>query len=200
MTSTHDIIKVRQFSEETLNDFPSTPNEYPFVKMGDFAIAKDTGKTYICSAVSPAVAWTQVGGAVVGGEAFPIGSVFISVVATDPADLLGYGTWASIGAGKTLVGLDSGDTDFDTVEETGGSKTNTPSAHSGAAVADHAAKNTDQAGVGATQRGTTTSTLTLKAHVHNISAYVHSVTQPDNHSALSVVQPYIVVYFWKRTA
>lgn len=39
---------------------------------------------------------------------------------------------------------------------------------------DHTAKNTDQAGVGATQRGSTTSTLTLKAHVHNISAYSHS--------------------------
>lgn len=28
----------------------------------------------------------------------------------------------------------------------------------------------------------------------------HAVTQPSNHSALSVVQPYIVVYMWKRTA
>lgn len=28
----------------------------------------------------------------------------------------------------------------------------------------------------------------------------HSVTQPSDHSAMSVVQPYVVVYFWKRTA
>jgi len=60
------------------------------------------------------------------GEAFPVGSVFISVVATDPATLLGYGTWAAFGSGKVLVGLDPGDTDFDVVEETGGSKTVTP--------------------------------------------------------------------------
>ena len=31
-----------------------------------------------------------------GGQAFPVGSVFLAVVATDPATLLGYGTWTQI--------------------------------------------------------------------------------------------------------
>lgn len=57
------------------------------------------------------------------GAAWPVGSVFLSVVSTDPATLLGVGTWTAIGAGRVLVGIDAGDTDFDTVEETGGSKT-----------------------------------------------------------------------------
>jgi microcystin-dependent protein len=38
---------------------------------------------------------------------------------------LGFGTWAAFGAGRVLVGLDAGDVDFDTVEETGGAKTHT---------------------------------------------------------------------------
>lgn len=58
-----------------------------------------------------------------GGEAFPVGSVFIAVVATNPATLLGYGTWIAFAAGRVLVGIDPGDPDFDTVRETRGAKT-----------------------------------------------------------------------------
>lgn len=78
-----------------------------------------------------------IAAALAAGEAFPVGSVFIAVVATNPATLLGYGTWASFGAGRVLVGLDSGDTDFDTAQETGGSKTHTHASGT-IAVADHA--------------------------------------------------------------
>jgi hypothetical protein len=79
------------------------------------------------------------------GQAFPVGSVFLSVVSTDPATLLGYGTWLAIAAGRMLVGRDSGDAAFDTAEETGGAATHTHAGysdhaaltHAGAAVADH---------------------------------------------------------------
>src|SRR3990167_7209436 len=39
--------------------------------------------------------------------AWPVGSVFLSVVSTNPATLLGFGTWAAFAAGRMLVGLDS---------------------------------------------------------------------------------------------
>ena len=58
--------------------------------------------------------------------AFPVGSIYMNCSnATNPGTLLGFGTWASFGAGRVLVGLDSGDSDFDGAEETGGSKTHT---------------------------------------------------------------------------
>jgi hypothetical protein len=53
----------------------------------------------------------------------PIGSVYINAnTATNPATLLGFGTWTAFGAGKVMVGIDAGDTAFDTAGETGGSK------------------------------------------------------------------------------
>lgn len=54
---------------------------------------------------------------------WPIGSIFIAAVSTNPATLMGFGTWAAFGTGRTLVGLDAGQTEFDAVEETGGAKT-----------------------------------------------------------------------------
>jgi hypothetical protein len=66
-----------------------------------------------------------------GSEAFPVGSVFLSVVSTNPATLLGYGTWSAFGQGRMVLGWNTGDTD----EATGGAATHDHAAHS-----DHAAQ------------------------------------------------------------
>lgn len=59
-------------------------------------------------------------------QVYPVGSVYINASdSTNPATLLGFGTWSAFGAGRVPVGIDSTDTDFDTAEETGGTKTHT---------------------------------------------------------------------------
>ena len=55
---------------------------------------------------------------------YPVGSIYISAVSTSPATLFG-GTWVEFGKGRTLVGVDTSDTSFNTVEKTDGSKTHT---------------------------------------------------------------------------
>lgn len=55
-------------------------------------------------------------------QAFPVGAIYISTSSANPATALGYGTWSAFGTGRVLVGIDTSDPDFDTVEETGGSK------------------------------------------------------------------------------
>jgi hypothetical protein len=114
--------------------------------------------------------------AAIRSAVWPIGSVFISVLSTDPATLLGFGTWSAIGAGRVLVGQNVADTDFDVLEETGGAKTVASAGsvaapaftgtqasltHSGTAVADHAAH---------------THSVTSNVAVGDHAAHTHAVT------------------------
>jgi len=145
------------------------------------------------------------------GEAFPVGSVFLSVVATNPATLLGYGTWSAIAAGRVLVGLDAGDTDFDTVEETGGAKTHT------LATANLPAHNhpvTDSGHTHLTQRyptatggstGFTADTSMSGTPTNNTLPTASATTgvtvgNTGSGTAVSHLPPYFVCYMWKRTA
>lgn len=133
--------------------------------------------------------------AAAGGDAsaaWPIGSVFTSVVATDPATLLGFGTWSAIGAGRVLVGYDAGDANFDSLEETGGAKTVQSSAQAFAGTAATIA----QTGTSAVKVGTSSANASAQTHTHS---YTPAGTNTPG-AATSVVQPYLVVRFWKRTA
>ena len=56
---------------------------------------------------------------------YPVGSIYINGgVATNPGTIR-FWNMDRFGTGRTIVGVDSSDTDFDTVRETGGSKTHT---------------------------------------------------------------------------
>src|SRR4030042_1614680 len=78
-------------------------------------------------------------------------------------------------------------------------------AHAGTTVNDHAATPTGQASAGATQRGTTASTLTLGNHTHNTPVLSHVVTQPSNHTVTqpndhtNVKPPYYEILFIMKT-
>lgn len=54
-------------------------------------------------------------------KVYPVGSIIIKDDNTDYSSWLGF-TWQKVFAGKVLVGLDTNDTDFNTVGKTGGSK------------------------------------------------------------------------------
>ncbi len=118
---------------------------------------------------------------------WPVGSIFISTIATNPATLLGIGTWQAIGTGRTIVGIDTGDADFDTAEEIGGAKTHkhsvdVPSTTSGAPSA-----TTEVAsGTGATVASSTHTCMVDPAAIDS--------------DIISNVMPYIVVYMWKRVS
>jgi len=54
---------------------------------------------------------------------YPVGSVYINATSTtNPSSLLGFGTWVEFGSGRVLVSQNTGDSSFNSLEETGGSK------------------------------------------------------------------------------
>lgn len=55
---------------------------------------------------------------------WPIGSIYISVVNTNPSQWFD-GVWESFGSGRVLVGVDTTQTEFNKVMKTGGEKTHT---------------------------------------------------------------------------
>lgn len=123
----------------------------------------------------------------VAAAVWPVGSIFISVVSTNPGTLLGIGTWTAFGTGRALVGIDTGQTEFDTVEETGGAKTHTLStseipSHTHTRTYSGAAGGTTNQAPGGASAGTVNTGATGGGGAHNN------------------LQPYIVVYMWKRTA
>jgi len=154
---------------------------------------------------------------------WPVGSVFTSILATNPATLLGFGTWAEFARGRVLVGVDPGDATIDAAEKTTGATTATPSAHAGTAVANHTdvlnhvhtlatgttatgnfsqvlgTIDTSSGGTGATPTQTALGTRS-GTPVGGVATQAHAVTQPDAHAALNVVQPSLAVFFWRRTA
>ena len=58
------------------------------------------------------------------GDVYPVGSVYTSVNNVNPSSLFG-GTWVSFASGRTLIGVDTAQTEFNTVQKTGGEKTHT---------------------------------------------------------------------------
>lgn len=137
-----------------------------------------------------------------GGEAFPVGSVFISVVSTNPATLLGYGTWSAFATGRMLIGIDAGDSDFNTAEETGGAKTHTLSEseipshyhiHAGGWYGGNGPR------YGQTY-GLSSSRIDVSAHNgynYTVGAHTSSTGSGSSHNNMP---PYIATYMWKRTA
>ena len=144
--------------------------------------------------------------------AWPVGSIFISAVSTDPSTLLGGGTWERFGQGRVLISQDGSDSGFDTAEETGGSKTASLPNHAHSIAHTHSVNPPNTQTTQANQTGAFGPGAGFNAtpQVHTHSVDIPSFTSggssaansgnPTSNPTISVVQPYIVVYMWKRTA
>ena len=129
-------------------------------------------------------------------NAYPVGSIYMNCSnATNPGTLLGFGTWAAFGEGRVLIGIDSSDSDFDTAEETGGSKTHSLTEAQLPSHRHRIGSNDSTAGFGGAAGN--------QEFVQDAGSGIGTPCNTSftgSGSAHPIVQPYIVVYMWKRTA
>lgn len=126
----------------------------------------------------------------IGNALYPVGSIYMSVNNTNPSTFFG-GTWVSWGAGKVPVGVDANDTDFATVEKTGGEKTHTLTVSE---MPSH--KHTVEAiGSGTTQQELTAFNVGTTSGIDSYAGTDFT----GGGQAHNNLQPYITCYMWKRT-
>ena len=108
-------------------------------------------------------------------EAFPVGSVFLSVNNTNPSTLLGYGTWILISQGRMIMGAN----EWETETSTGGSMNKTITAANLPSHSHSIAQHTHQI-----PAHNHTATAGANSHNHTISVYANS---HHNHTVTSFV-------------
>lgn len=151
-------------------------------------------------------------------SAYPVGSIYMSTVATSPATLFGFGTWVTYGSGRMLISQDG----TYTAGSTGGSATTTlattnlPSHnHSATSVSntsDPGHSHNSAAGSGFISNGGSEQLAggnnlnfarpsTTASAVTGLSVSTSTtIGNTGSGTAFNTISPYIAVYMWNRTA
>lgn len=124
---------------------------------------------------------------------YPVGSIIMNVNNINPGDYIPNTTWIQYAEGKTIVGVDSNDSDFDTVEKTGGEKAHQltidemPSHN-------HATSTWNYYSGDRSNGNKIAGTMDAADGGHTI--YTSGAGRDKAHNNM---QPYITTYIWKRT-
>lgn len=143
--------------------------------------------------------------------AYPVGSIYMSTVSTNPATLFGFGTWVAYGQGRMPISQDGSTYVAGT---TGGAATTTLStanlpSHNHTATSSvtdpgHTHSSSYLAYVGSggggiAGGGYSFSTISVNSNTTGISVST-SVGNTGSGTAVTTISPYIAVYMWNRTA
>lgn len=128
---------------------------------------------------------------------YPVGKVEIFYDTLDHSNYMGF-TWERTAVGKTITGYDSTDTDFDTIGETGGTKTHKLTVDE---MPSHFHNGNYITGIPLTVNGAGSGgfySCTLDSYNVNGSTLYTASAGGDN--AHSIMQPYQVFAIWKRVS
>ena len=141
---------------------------------------------------------------------FPVGSIYTATVSTNPATLLGFGTWAAFGQGQVLIGAGTGGGGTYTGGSTGGSKDAIIVSHTHTATFAGTALPTHShlmgggfgggGGIGGGDLNNSITNTATQAVSAGTPAGTVAVDTTGASGTNANLPPYIVVYMWQRTA
>lgn len=133
----------------------------------------------------------------------PIGSIYMTTVATNPSEIFGFGTWELWGEGRVPVGVDINNPKFEVVEKTGGEENHTltvdemPShAHSNMMFTMNSIDNNYGYARGGTYSGRAVGRADTSQY--NVLNGVQNIQNTGGSVAHNNLQPYITCYMFKR--
>lgn len=125
------------------------------------------------------------------GVIYPVGSIYTNASnASNPASLLGFGTWTAFGAGRVMVGVGTSDQAF-TAGATGGESNHT-------LTVDEMAQHNHSKGP--SLAGYTPGSGPYVVGTGNFTQQMNAGGGGTGGGSHNNLQPYIVVYMWQRTA
>lgn len=143
-------------------------------------------------------------------DAWPVGSIYISMVTTSPEILLGGGTWIRFAKGRMLIGVNETDPGLDVGGEFGGSSITVltpdnipPHTHDISHQHDAYLSADEGTHAGTAEMGAFgTRTTANNGFITGGNGQSGDGAGPGglNGSAFSNMPPYIAVYIWRRTA
>ena len=154
-----------------------------------------TNTTQVASTAFVTAAITAVKAAL-----YPVGSIYTNAeVATNPATLLGFGTWEAYAEGRVPVGKASSGT-FNTLNATGGAETDAHTLTLSEIPSHNHANGSYQYLLKSDGANTTQSTDSTSGEVNLVTKGAIQAAGGGTAHTHDILQPYIVVYMWKRTA
>ena len=130
---------------------------------------------------------------------YPIGSIYISTNDQNPSEYIG-GEWENFGQGKTIVGLDSSDSDFSPVEKTGGNKEIKLDNKNMPQRVTISVKLTNNYSLLSGMKWTSTKANKDDFFLSTLRDFTAIGEDYEYEVPISVMQPYIVTYMWKRVS
>ena len=127
---------------------------------------------------------------------YEVGDIFLTLNNINPATRF-KGTWELIAKGKTLVGVDPNDSDFNVVNKTGGSKYISWTYPIGWTSDGRLSINQSIFSGATSSSNVWTRRTTAQEYATGMSG---SITELKKSESKSIVQPYLTCYIWCRTA